>query len=250
MSPKPAFVHKKSVTQVYLVSQKHWASSRVWSRDPLSTFCKWSYSQRVHHHRKATLNFRCMAGARRLQPVSNGEHTPIHWFPSQSESTTGNFGFLSQGWGRDFLLDSWVFSFSFLGSLAYIFCKKLCIFIYVDTGLQRGLCISIMLNDPDFNRITWIGNNYILHLFSLTKWLYTTLLQSLCVCVGGGMVVGKDNIRYLIDTRQLWQHSSICQTEFHSWTGDWLCQMVTCNVWKTIVNRVWSEFQEAHDQLR
>jgi hypothetical protein len=123
----------------------------------------------------------CMAGARRLQPVSNGEHRPSHWFPSQSESTTGNFGFLSQGWGRDFLLDSWVFFFCFW-SLAYIFCKTLCVVIYLDTGLQRWLCISIMLNDPDFNHITWIGNNYILHLFSLTKWLYMTLLQSLCVC--------------------------------------------------------------------
>ncbi len=179
----------------------------------------------------------CMAGARRLQPVSNGEHRPSHWFPSQSESTTGNFGFLSQGWGRDFLLDSWVYFFCFW-SLAYIFCKTLCVVIYLDTALQRWLCISIMLNDPDFNHITWIGNNYILHLFSLTKWLYMTLLQSLCVCVGGGMVVGKDNIRYLIDTRQLWQHSWICRTEFHSWTGDWLCQMVTCNIWKTIVSWV------------
>jgi hypothetical protein len=63
----------------------------------------------------------CMAGARRLQSVSNGEHRPSHWFPSQSESTTGNFGFLSQGWGRDFLLDSWVlFSFFLVPGLSLL----------------------------------------------------------------------------------------------------------------------------------
>jgi hypothetical protein len=91
-----------------------------------------------------------LGGCNRCQMVNIDQATGLRHSQSQPLATLASYRRIEV---EIFFLTVGVLNF-FLGSLAYMFCKKLCIFIYLDTGLQRGLCISIMLNDPDFNCIT------------------------------------------------------------------------------------------------